>query len=391
MTEGSDDFRAEPFKPYEAVNTEPPLTEESLPETVETWLLEPVLAPKVGKSRLISFKASTDDETAAIYNLLFRYLFDRHQDMPIPTSFLIDEQGQIVKIYQGKVDPKTVESDLRSIPRTDAERLAKALPFRGVSSSYEFGRNYLSLGSIFFQHGYIETSEGFFQSALNNDPASAEAFYGLGSVYLKQEKNSEAQKCFENAAKLKANYPETTTNAWNNLGLLATRAGDTAKAASCFEQALQLDPDHFIALENLGNAYKQQKRWQEARATLERALSIKPDDAEANYSLGMVFAQIDDTRQAYEHLQKALQARPVYPEALNNLGVLYLRTHRRDEAAATFERCIREAPDFDQSYLNLARVYAIENNQEKARMVLRDLLARHPDDAMAQRALDQLH
>ena len=391
VIEGEEEVRIERFKPFETVDHELQQTGETLPETVETWLLVPVLAPKAGRSRLVSFTEAKDDEFTAIYNLLFRFLFDRHQDMPIPTSFLLDENGQIVKVYQGHVDPKTVENDLGNIPRTDAERLAKALPFSGVSSTYEYGRNYLSLGSIFFQRGYIETSEGFFQTALKNDPVSAEAYYGLGSVYLKQEKNSDAEKCFESAAKLKPNYPETAPNAWNNLGLLATRAGDTAKAASCFEQALQLDPDHFIALENLGNAYKQQKRWKQARTTLERALSIKPDDAEANYSLGMVFAQIDDTAQAYERLQKALKARPSYPEALNNLGVLYLRTQRRDEAVDSFQKCIRETPDFNQAYLNLARVYAIEGNQEKARTVLRALLARHPDDAPAQQALDQLH
>ncbi len=321
------------------------------------------------------------DEVAATYNLLFRYMFDRHRDLPLPASFLIDEHGQIVKVYQGRADAKSVEKDFRNIPRTSAERLARALPFTGVSTTFEFGRNYLSLGSIFFQRGYMESAEDFFESALKDDPLSAEAFYGLGSVYLK-EKNSRARECFERAASLKASYPETAPNAWNNLGLLATSEGETASAIGYFKQALQTDPDHFIALENLGNAYRQQKRWEEARETLERALAIKPGDPEANYSLGMVFAQWNDTGRAYEYLQKALQARPAYPEALNNLGVLYLRTRRRDEAVAAFEKCIRVAPAFDQSYLNLARTYVIEGNPEKARPVLLALLTQHPDQRL---------
>jgi tetratricopeptide (TPR) repeat protein len=247
------------------------------------------------------------------------------------------------------------------------------------------------LGSIFFQRGYLEPSETYFQVALRENSASAEALYGLGSIYLKQQKDSQAQAAFERATQLKASYPETTPNAWNNLGLLAAREGQTAKAIDYFEQALKLNPDHFIALENLGSAYRQQKRWQEARATLESALAIKPDDPEANYSLGMVYAQTDNAAKAYEYLGKALQAKPAYPEALNNLGVLYLRTHRRDEAVATFEKCIQLAPAFDQSYINLARVYAIEGNPEKARTVLRALLSQHPDHVMAKQALDQLN
>jgi tetratricopeptide (TPR) repeat protein len=376
------------------------LAGESRPQTVETWLLVPVLAPSFsradarGKARLISFSASSlppSDDVISTYNLLFRYLFDSHRDMPLPTSFLIDEQERIVKVYQGEVAAEQVEKDIKNIPRTEADRLGKALPFPGVSATFEFGRNYLSLGSIFFERGYPEAAGDFFQSALKDNSASAEANYGLGSVFLKLGKNSEAREHFERAAKLTATYPETTPNAWNNLGLLAARGGETEKAIGYFEQALQLDPDHFVALQNLGNAYRQLRRWAEARTTLEHALAIKPEDSEANYSLAMVFAQGNENDNAFRYLQKALRARPTYPEALNNLGILYLRTRRPDEAVAEFEECIRVAPAFDQSYLNLARVYSIEGNTEKARSVLLALLTQHPDHAQAKQALEQLH
>ena len=256
--------------------------------------------------------------------------------------------------------------------------MAKALPFPGLSDTLEFHRNYLNYGSIYFQRGYLEQAEASFRLALRDDPESAEALYGLGSVYLKQEKGGEARQSFERAIKLQASYPDTVANAWNNLGLLATREGHTAEAIPYFQEALKLNPDHLIALENLGNAYRQQKNWDEARKLLERAVAVGPEDAEANYSLGMVFAQLNDTDRAYEYLQRALKSRPGYPEALNNLGVLYLRTGRRDQAVASFEECIRVAPAFDQSYMNLARVYALEGTPDKARSVLLDLLKQHP-------------
>jgi Flp pilus assembly protein TadD len=83
-----------------------------------------------------------------------------------------------------------------------------------------------------------------------------------------------------------------------------------------------VSPDYWIALENLGNAYRQQKRWDEARVLLERVVAARQKDPEANYSLAMVYAQTDDTERAYQYLQNALKLRPDYPEALNNLGVL---------------------------------------------------------------------
>jgi Tfp pilus assembly protein PilF/peroxiredoxin len=330
------------------------------------------------------------DDVAGIYNILYRYLFDRHRDLGLPTSFLIDDKGDIVKIYQGPVNVEHIEFDFRHMPRTRADRMAKALPFPGVSDTSEVRRNYLSYGSVFFQRGYFDQAEASFHLALHDDASSAEALYGLGSVYLKQGKTAEARESFERATKLRASYPDTPPNAWNNLGLLATREGRTAEAIPYFQEALRLSPDHLIALDNLGNAYRTQKQWDEARKVLERAVTVGPQDPEANYSLGMVFAQIGDSDRAYEYLQRALKLRPEYPEALNNLGVLYLRTDRRNEAVASFEECIRVAPGFDQCYLNLARVYSIEGAPDKARTILLALLKQHPDHAQARKMMEEL-
>jgi tetratricopeptide (TPR) repeat protein len=408
LNEGATPTRMEPFRAAPAVSAAAAQQAgESLPATGETWLLAPVPAPTFPPSairgqpallhfgapgsadplpanwtvpgvQLISVRADETDDLAATYNILYRYLFDRHRDLVLPASFLIDGNGDVVKVYQGPVVPAHVEKDSRRIPQSRAGRLLSALPFSGVSETYEFGRNSLSLGSAFFQRGYFEPAETAFRRALRDDPSSAEASYGLGSVYLKQDKSREARDSFERAVKLAASYPDTLPNAWNNLGLLSTREGHIDDAVGYFQEALRVSPDYWIALENLGNAYRVQKRWDEARTTLERALAARPQDPEANYNLAMVFAQTDDAERAYRYLQNALHLRPAYPEALNNLGVLYLRTQRRDEAVAKFEECIRVAPAFEQAYRNLARVYTLEGAPEKARAVLLELQKRHP-------------
>jgi tetratricopeptide (TPR) repeat protein len=330
------------------------------------------------------------EDVIAIYNLLYRQIFDRHRDLILPTSFLIDSEGKVVKVYQGPIDTQRVEQDFQRIPTSDAERLARALPFPSTKFTLEFARNYLSMGALFFQRGYLDQAEVAFQQASRDDPSSAEALYGVGSVYLNQNKNAAARETFEDVVKLTANYPDTLADAWNNLGVIATREGRVADSVACFQQALQLNPHHLLSLDNLGNAYRLRKQWDDARGVLERALEVAPQDPEANYSLAMVFAQIDETDKAYQYLQRALQARPGYPEALNNLGVLYLRTDRRDQAVANFEECIRVAPTFDQAYLNLARVYAVEGSPDKAREVLAELLKQYPDHSQAKQMLEQL-
>src|SRR5260370_5899423 len=178
----------------------------------------------------------------------------------------------------------------------------------------------------------MDEAEASCEMGVGDDPTSAEALYGIGSVYLNQQKTAEARDSFERVRKLRASCPDPLANSWNNLGLLAAREGRTREAIGYLQEALKLSPDHMITLDNLGSAYRKQKRWDDARKTYERALEISPSDAEANYGLGMVFAQNDDTVRAFDSLQRALKLRPVYPEALNNLGILYLRTQRRDDA-----------------------------------------------------------
>ena len=329
------------------------------------------------------------NDNAAVYNLLYRYLFDRHRDLPLPASFLLDSNGDIVKIYQGTLNAESVGHDFQHIPRTTDERIAKALPFPGTSG-FEFSRNYLSLGSVFFQQGYYTEAGTFLQSALRDDPSSAEALYGIGSVQLKQERLTEAMQSFTRATQARASYPDTLPNAWNNLGIIATREDRMADAVRYFQKAILTNPGYLVGLVNLGNAYRKLKDWSSAQETLQRAVQLAPEDAEANYSLGMVHAQTGDSERAQRYLFKALKIRPEYPEALNNLGILFLRAQRRDDAVSKFQESIRVAPSFDQSYLNLARVYALEGDREKARNTLLDLLKQQPDHVQAQQMLKQL-
>ena len=55
-----------------------------------------------------------------------------------------------MKVYKGAIDPEHVEYDYQHIPQTDAERLARALPFPSNRYRLEFGRNYLSMVLCFF-------------------------------------------------------------------------------------------------------------------------------------------------------------------------------------------------------------------------------------------------
>ena len=312
------------------------------------------------------------EDVAGIYNIIYRYLFDRRRDLAIPTSFLLDREGMIVKVYQGPIDIEELLEDVRSIPATAADRIRKALPFGGRLYQGAFSRNDFTYGVAMFQHGYLDEAAASFQQVILAKPNDAEGYYNLGTLSLQRHDFPQARQYLEQTLKLRPNYPE----AWNNLGMMAAQEGNAAEAIQNFRQSLLLRPRYATALLNLGNVYRRQGDFANAQECLTHALEIQPDDPDANYSLGMFYAQQNQLSRAADLLQKAAELRPDYPEALNNLGVLYVREQEYAKAEEQFKNCIRVNPKFDQAYLNLARLYVMQNDKEKARGVLQESAAR---------------
>ncbi len=327
-------------------------------------------------------------EIAGIYNILYRYLFDRRRDLALPTSFLVDHEGMIVKIYQGVATVKRLLDDVESLPRTPEERMRRALPFAGTLYEKEaFQRSDFTYGVALFQRGYLEQAAASFQQVIAAKPNEPEAYYNLGTLYLRKNAFAEARQYLEQTVKLRPNYPE----AWNNLGMIAAQQGQADDAISNFQQSLLLRPDYAIALLNLGNVYRRQGNFADAEKLLRRALELEPENPEVNYNLGMLYTLHEQLPLASQYLERAVSLRPDYPDALNNLGVFFVREERYSEAEEKFKACIRVAPAFDQGYLNLARLYVILKEKDKARQVLQTLLQQQPQHKMAQQALEMLN
>jgi Flp pilus assembly protein TadD/peroxiredoxin len=325
-------------------------------------------------------------DVAGIYNIIYRYLFDRRRDLPIPVSLLLDKDGMIVKVYQGPVHPDRLVADLASVPGTQAEQIGRALPLGGVHYQGTFQRNDFTYGVAMFQRGYLEQAAASFKQVIAAKPQDPEAYYNLGTLYLRRNALQDARQYLEQTVKLRPNYPE----AWNNLGMVAAQEGQADEAVRNFKQSLLLRPGYAIALANLGNIYRRQGDFQEAEKLLGHALEITPDDPEVNYSLGMLYARQDKFERAAHYLEKAVSLRPEYPDALNNLGVLFVHERRNSEAEERFKTCIRVAPNFDQAYLNLARLYVILEEKQKAKEVLLALLHQQPQHEVAQKELEML-
>ena len=327
------------------------------------------------------------EEVAGIYNIFYRYLFDRRRDLGLPTAFLLNRDGKAVKVYQGAFPPERVLEDIRMIPETPADLERMALPMRGTAYLTSFQRNDFTYGVAFFQRGYLEAATASFQQVIAAKPDNPEAYYNLGTLYLTKGDLAQARGNLEQAVKLRPEYAE----GWNNLGMVSAQQGREAQAIEDFQKSLQLRPNYVTALLNYGNLLRRKGEFGEAEKLLGLALQEKPDDADANYSMGMLYARENELPRASGYLEQAIAARPDYADALNNLGVLLVQQEKYPEAQEQFQTCIRVAPQFDQAYLNLARLYMVQSDKEKARATLQELLKRQPGHKLAQQALEMLN
>ncbi len=328
-----------------------------------------------------------DEKLFATYNVLHRYLFDRRRVLSFPLSLLLDEQGSIIKIYRGSIEPAKIVQDWSSAPRTPAERLKHALPFPGDSYQGPIRRNHFTYGVAFVQHDLLDQALVSFEAATQANPNYASAYYNIGTIYLNKQLWPQARSNLEKALSL----DPADADAWTNLGTVDGEQANYEGAMRAFAQAVRLQPTHVVALQNLVKLYRWQGHPADAQQLLERAVAVDSQNPEFHLGLATLFASENKLEQARVEFEKTVQLRPSDADSLNNLGVVLLQLGRPAAAIRAFEQCRLLAPDFDRPYLNLALIYKQSGQPQKARKLLENYLVAHPDNKDVDTSLRELN
>jgi Tfp pilus assembly protein PilF/peroxiredoxin len=325
------------------------------------------------------------EETAGAYGVLNRYLFDRREDMRLPTVFLVNSQGEVVKVYREPIAAAPILEDLPRIEASAAERLARAVPFAGTFSSSPGRRNYFQYGLELSEQGYDAAALVAFQRVVKSDP-SAMTFYNLGTLYMRLGQPVVAKGAFEHALELQADYPEAS----NTLGALLAQNGDVPGAIARFRAALKTKPEYPDALNNLGYALFQAGQAKEAHDLYQKALALQPDFPEAFNNLGIFFGRSGDLGSAESWFRKAVASRAGYGEATNNLALVLAARGDAPGAILLLQRFLEQEPRFEMAYVTLAKVYLNAGRRREGVQVLELLLQRNPKHPIGLQILQQV-
>ena len=194
---------------------------------------------------------------------------------------------------------------------------------------------------------------------------------------------------------------EKPENAWGHymLGLSSWKGGDLAKAASAFDKALEIDPDHLKSLVNSSRVLIEQKDVDEAVVRLTRANQIEPKSAEVQRlmgrayhaqgmaeesvsaylraialddqdvwsmnNLGFVYLEQGKPYDALLPLARAVELKKDVATFRNNLGMALEHTGRFTAAAVEYSSALQADPNYEKAKVNLSRVQLVKVNGEE--------------------------
>ena len=110
-------------------------------------------------------------------------------------------------------------------------------------------------------------------------------------------------------------------------------------------------------------AIKQMKRKRFAKAipTLEKISAAQPELAGPKLNLGIAYANLGRDQQAMEYLNQAIKLRPQLAEdqaiAWNHIGLIQVRSKQYRDAIKSYNRALSIAPGYEKARFNLALLY----------------------------------
>jgi tetratricopeptide (TPR) repeat protein/peroxiredoxin len=327
-----------------------------------------------------------DERTAGAWNIQYRYLFDRRRNMSFPTSFLLDKDGGIVRVYQGVADPVAIVRDANSAPATPAEMFARAMPFPGPYYGIDIKHNYFTFGVAFIEYGYPEEAQAAFERVVAANPAFVAGWFNLGTTYLNNKRYEDARRCLLEAVRL----DPKDADAWNNLGMISGEQAKYDEALDEFRNAARANPNSMLAIQNMIRIYEFQKRPRDAQKTLEELIDLSPKNADLHLGLANTLVAQQDLVGARRELEVAANLQANRSDILNNLGVVLLRLGDQSSALDRFDQCQRLSPDFDRPFINAALIYKSQGQVPKAQQLLSGFLARHPENEDVRKAYEKL-
>ena len=314
--------------------------------------------------------------------LVNNHLFEWHRSLPIPTSLLLDEQGQLAAIYKGPVDISQLLKDVTKLTLDESARRDASVPIDGQWQQPLRLDRTLMLAKAFIKAGHLVRAQEYLsknQGLLASDPGLGATINQLGVAWMARQETEKAVIQFRRSTQVSPDLIDARLN----LGLALQSQGKLDEAILNYRHIVRSIPDHIDAHFNLGMALRLQDNWRAAMAHLEQALKLNPDHVSALYNLAVILQSQKRTNEAISHYRRLIELDPDNAEAHNNLGNALDSQNKFDEAIHHYRQALLFRPDYAKAHNNLAVTLGSQGHLDEAISHFQQAIEIDPDYANA--------
>lgn len=213
----------------------------------------------------------------------------------------------------------------------------------------------------FCEQGNFTDAKPLLKKIIEKDPTNSDYHRIMGQILSEEGDQEEAINCLIDALKW------NPKNGWALImmgNIFAKYKEDNETAMKYYDQAVTINPDDVIGLNNIGGNFLQQDKIPEAKKYLERALAIDNNYPNTHYALSLIAEIENDFHSAFYSSVRAIKLN-------SKIDVLYQNSVRQAMKIATI---ISKTNDGKIAYSEFKNILQQENKTE-IRIVKDDSIA----------------
>jgi tetratricopeptide (TPR) repeat protein len=231
-------------------------------------------------------------------------------------------------------------------------------------------------GTLAEQRGNVREAVGLYQAAIDLKPAGEQPRAALARLLVL---GGASQRALEVIGPGLIEHPDSAD-------LLAARAAaghqlkDDVDAVKDAERAVQLQPANENAVAVLAGLYVAGGDRSRALSLVNEAVNRAPASVDLRRVLSGLYIAEGQPEQAEEQMRKIIEIKPQELAWRLLLAGHYAQLTKMDEAQGVLLKAVQDLPSSDRAKLELVNFIATRRSREQGEKILRDFLAREPDN-----------
>jgi len=310
------------------------------------------------------------DELMESLSELDNVVFYRKRPLPLPCSFLIDEEKKIAVIYKGRVGFQQVIDDADRMKRSSAEIVESGLPFPGRRIAQWFSPGRVNVARAYLESGYLEDAKRELRAELARPtgPASRERALRLFLEIATIEKDVAYQS--ELLAVLRELRPSDLSIPLRQILIAAQKDGPSI-AMKQLDELVDRSTGRSDDLVRIAQAYGRIGNALRAIELLEDIVAADPENSETRMNLALAYQITGKKKSAIREYREVVKLDPQRTDAMNNLAWLLAESDPR-ESLHVARRVCELTGNANPTYLDTLALALISNGEAaEARRVLR--------------------